>query len=779
MERLFFECTIRAAFLVVGVAVVLQTLRVKNAAARHKVWTGVVLAMLLLPLWIVWGPKVTLRVLPPVTERALVPAMLPGADDLSALLLQLGTDIGKTTAPVVAPSRLNRQTILLGIYLLGLCALLQRLAIGTVRARRLVHRTVLRDHRLTSSSCAAPVTTGWFRAKVILPEEWRQWPQAKLDAVLTHEGEHARRRDPLVQALALLNRAVFWFHPAAWWLERHLSTLAEEACDDVVLARGYNPSDYSEYLMDIARAVMNFGARVKVAGLAMPGSSLPRRIRRIIDGVQVVPVSRKRMACVALLCATTCVAFAAGTLDHGKISVSAQPTMTKDFPSQEQLDFPTAAPVLPRFSTEQVVERIMFDGNSRIRSETLSTRIFTRVGDAYKEDNLKRDYLALWNSQYFDNIRLEVQDSASRPNGKIVIFHLIERPVIRQIEYRGFQAVALSDISDRLNERHLEMDEGKLFDAAKVRNIEVVLGELLAERGYPSAAVRARIELIPATNEVRLVFTVDGGSAGVVPPPSPASQSPPPSAHPPFDSTSIKSSSSRSLNFFVRRQTGQAFTSTVNGVTLRELITAAYPLTVAQTRLIAGAPGWMDSERFDIEFRTQDNPAEARMRSMLGSLLRDRFKLVARSETQILPVYSLELSATGELGPALRQHIEGTDSSVLQSRVNALKSQITASPFNTIMGRPVTMDMLAAYISGLVDRPVLDRTGLTGFFDFQLDHKNGPTGLERNELTSFHPVTDMSPVLATLQDQLGLKLVPQNGPVDVLVIDHVEELSPN
>jgi beta-lactamase regulating signal transducer with metallopeptidase domain len=88
---------------------------------------------------------------------------------------------------------------------------------------------------------------------VVLPENWSQWPAAQLDAVLAHEHEHARRRDPLFQWLALLNRAVFWFHPLAWWLERRIAALAEEACDAVVLARGHDPRDYSEYLIDITR----------------------------------------------------------------------------------------------------------------------------------------------------------------------------------------------------------------------------------------------------------------------------------------------------------------------------------------------------------------------------------------------------------------------------------------------------------------------------------------------------------------------------------------------
>ena len=109
--------------------------------------------------------------------------------------------------------------------------------------------------RLTSAACASPVTVGWLRPVVILPETWQEWSHNKLDAVLTHEHAHVRRRDPLVQWFALLNRAVFWFHPLAWWLERRLSVLAEQTCDDAVLARGHDPHDYSEYLLDTARSL--------------------------------------------------------------------------------------------------------------------------------------------------------------------------------------------------------------------------------------------------------------------------------------------------------------------------------------------------------------------------------------------------------------------------------------------------------------------------------------------------------------------------------------------
>jgi beta-lactamase regulating signal transducer with metallopeptidase domain len=131
---------------------------------------------------------------------------------------------------------------------------------------------------------------------------------------LAHEGEHVRRRDPLFQWLALLNRAIFWFHPLAWWLERKLSGLAEEACDTAVIARGYDPREYSEYLLDLARSVQLAGTRIEAVGMAMPGIGLRHRIRLILSGVPVPNISRPRMACTIAVCALAAAILAAGTL---------------------------------------------------------------------------------------------------------------------------------------------------------------------------------------------------------------------------------------------------------------------------------------------------------------------------------------------------------------------------------------------------------------------------------------------------------------------------------
>lgn len=303
MERLFLEWTIRAAVLVAVTAFVLYAMRVKQPVAKHRVWTGVLVLMLLLPAWTAWGPKLRLRLLPSQSYLTATAKTSPFAI----------VSITSTASPSVP----TQQAALLGLYLLGLCVFLIRLATGTLRARRLAREAVV-DGVRTSRFCAAPLTVGFFHPVVILPKHWREWPRPQLDAILAHEREHACRHDPLVQWLALLNRAVFWFHPAAWWLERNLSALAEQACDDAVLARGHNPRTYAECLIDIARTMASTGRRVNLAGMAMPGTFLPQRIRKIVESGQSPPISRSRIACVSVLCVITCSITVAGMLGRAQ-----------------------------------------------------------------------------------------------------------------------------------------------------------------------------------------------------------------------------------------------------------------------------------------------------------------------------------------------------------------------------------------------------------------------------------------------------------------------------
>ena len=311
MQSVLLECAVRALLAAACTAAALALLRVRTAAPRHAAWSGVVVLMLLLPLWTAWGPRAALRVLPRASARTV------------AAVHALST---AGTAPVAAPPvvlflptpvrpRWSWPRLALGAYLLGVCAMLLRLAIGTLRARHLIRRAAPEEGVLVSPSCSTPVTVGWLHPAVILPPDWRHWPEGKLNAVLAHEREHARRRDPLMQWLALVNRALFWFHPLAWWLERHTCALAEEACDAAAIAQGHDPRDYSEYLLEFARDVERSGLRIQQWGMAMPGGFLAPRIRRILADVPTPRTSRARLACAAAACALTALVCTTGRLD--------------------------------------------------------------------------------------------------------------------------------------------------------------------------------------------------------------------------------------------------------------------------------------------------------------------------------------------------------------------------------------------------------------------------------------------------------------------------------
>jgi len=159
-----------------------------------------------------------------------------------------------------------------------------------------------------------------------------------------------------------------------------------------------------------------------------------------------------------------------------------------------------------------VVDRIEFQGNRLIRSEALMARIFTRAGDPYHEEELRnRDFHALWNTGFFEDVRLEVQNDPNRANGKIVIFHVVERPTIRKITYVGNKSISESDILDAFKMAKVGLAVESRFDPTKITKAKVVLEEMEAAHGHQFAAVKPTFERIPSTNAIHLIFTINEG----------------------------------------------------------------------------------------------------------------------------------------------------------------------------------------------------------------------------------------------------------------------------
>jgi len=161
--------------------------------------------------------------------------------------------------------------------------------------------------------------------------------------------------------------------------------------------------------------------------------------------------------------------------------------------------------------SQYVIEKIEFIGNRRIQRDTLLARIFSRPGDPYTPEAVRRDFQALWNTQFFEDVRLEVEDSANEPNAKLLVFYVTERPIIRRIEYKGNKSITESDILDAFKEKKVGLSVESQFDPTKIKRAEVVIKGLLAEHGRQFATVKPTYERIAATNAVKLVFNIDEG----------------------------------------------------------------------------------------------------------------------------------------------------------------------------------------------------------------------------------------------------------------------------
>jgi TonB family protein len=149
-----------------------------------------------------------------------------------------------------------------------------------------------------------PMTVGVLRPRIVLPDSASEWSAELRRSVILHEKAHIARHDPVWNFVAQIARAVYWFHPLAWWALHRMHTERERACDDAVLAAGVRPSDYATHLMVCARS----GARFPGAALAMAGrSQLSSRVAAILstsikrDNVTLSQRSVLAAGCLALL----------------------------------------------------------------------------------------------------------------------------------------------------------------------------------------------------------------------------------------------------------------------------------------------------------------------------------------------------------------------------------------------------------------------------------------------------------------------------------------------
>jgi bla regulator protein BlaR1 len=267
-----------------------------------------------------------------------------------------------------------------------------------------------------------------------------------------------------------------------------------------------------------------------------------------------------------------------------------------------------------------------------------------------------------------------------------------------------------------------------------------------------------RLTMCPRS--IALIFITACGSFGQAPPP------------PAFDAASVKLSSPADLRGPTFQFNPGGALKITNG-TLRDIIETAYS---ARDFQILGGPGWLNSERYDISARSapadaqtgQGNPANdvAETRLKLQTLLTQRFQLQVHREIKDLPIYALVVGKNGS------KLIEG------QAPASDGPPAGIRSGCGQMTGTMTSMANLAVYLERQLRRPVADRTGLSGKYNFQLDWTpdSGPCSPAAN---SDNGSSDAPSIFTAIEEKLGLKLESTKGPIEVIVVDRAEKADEN
>jgi outer membrane protein insertion porin family len=156
---------------------------------------------------------------------------------------------------------------------------------------------------------------------------------------------------------------------------------------------------------------------------------------------------------------------------------------------------------------QDVVPEIVIHGNRRIPADTIRARMFTKSGDVYDQTSLERDFNSLWNTGYFDDLRIEREPSSK---GWIIHVYVKEKPTVREIRYTGLSSVTQSDILDKFKEQKVGLTQESQYDPTKVKHAEIVIKQLEAAHGHQFATVRSDVHPIPPA-AVSLTFVVKEG----------------------------------------------------------------------------------------------------------------------------------------------------------------------------------------------------------------------------------------------------------------------------
>lgn len=326
------DAALRGTLLLLAAGLAARLLREAPAAARHAVWASALVGLLATPLLQPLVPALEVSFVPEIRVPAGAAASAPTTPDAPAAPAAVptgpsravetpepggavpasaaepsapaGADGGGLAAVAETVSALGAGGVLGILWLIGFLAVAGTLVLGKLRVWWLARDAArvregpwleLRDELtgrlgmdrpvriLRSPRPLVPMTWGLLRARVLLPAAADDWPRACKRNVLLHELAHVKRRDLLVQHLARLACALYWFHPLVWIAARRLRLEQEEACDDHVLRGGALASDYARHLVGLARVLKAVRSTARAGSTGHGRTDFARRMRALLS----------------------------------------------------------------------------------------------------------------------------------------------------------------------------------------------------------------------------------------------------------------------------------------------------------------------------------------------------------------------------------------------------------------------------------------------------------------------------------------------------------------
>lgn len=353
--------TLKGTVMLAAAGLLTVVLRRGSAAARHASWCAALVSLLVfsavgngLEQWQVAILPVELFPDEIATAQAPFPANEVPVVTENAVPAVVDTAKESNPAKQLVAAGMSWQPAILMVWLIGVLLVLARLAVGTVRVRRMVRgATPLTDswtdlsrelshslklaqpvRLLRSNESLIPMTSGVWSPVVLLPNEADEWSPDRRRVVLLHELVHVKRRDLLTQTLAQIAGAFYWFNPLVWLAVRQLRKEQEWACDERVLASGIKASDYAGHLLEIGRRFYTRSWPAVTTTAIVRHSQLEQRLRAILKPTLQRSHSRTKAAAVFVLGAVFI--LLAGTQLAGSRSVASNSLLSGERVSLDQ-----------------------------------------------------------------------------------------------------------------------------------------------------------------------------------------------------------------------------------------------------------------------------------------------------------------------------------------------------------------------------------------------------------------------------------------------------------